>query len=102
MVRGTHIIYSETYPTICVDKWLHILQDIYSPILIFIRETILRLILNLVINLVKHSKEHKHIPTVFYSSANIGTLVVPLSNDLHTIGCEGVDAFIQYIYAYVG
>ena len=47
----------------------------------------------------------KHIPTVFcnsFSSANIDTLVVPLSIDFHTIGYEGVGAFIQYIYAYVG
>ena len=51
----------------------------------------------------------KHIPTVFcntkqirFGSANIDTLVVPLSIDFHTIGYEGVGAFIQYIYAYVG
>ena len=53
------MIYSETYPAICADKRLHILQDIYSPILIFITETILMLILSLVINLVRHSKQHK-------------------------------------------
>ena len=59
--------------------------------------------LSLVINLIRHSKQHKlnMYQTVFYNSANSDTLVVPLSIDFYTIGCERVDTFIQYIYAYV-
>ena len=30
MVKGTHIVYSESYPTMYADTLLHILQDIYQ------------------------------------------------------------------------
>ena len=59
--------------------------------------------LSLVINLIRHSKQHKlNMYQTVYNSANSGTFVVPFSIDFHTIGCERVDTFIQYIYAYVG
>ena len=73
-------------------------------ILIIITETNLMLNLSLVINSIRHSKQQHKLnmyQTVFYNSANSDTLVVPLSNDFYTIGCERVDTFIQYIYAYV-
>ena len=84
----------------CGYKTLHSIKHI----LIIITETNLMLNLSLVINLIRHLKQHKlnMYQTVFYNSANSDTLVVPLSIDFYTIGCERVDTFIQYIYAYVG
>ena len=94
------------------DTLLHILQDIYQispPPLLSGTNIYNGPYVNFKLSRTFETTQFKHILIFFcntnmivhFSSANIDTLVVPLSIDFCTKGYERVGTFIQYIYAYV-
>ena len=94
------------------DILLHILQDIYqisAPPLLSGTNIYNSPYVNFKLSRTFEATQIKHIPKFFcntktivhFSSADIDTLVVPLSIDFCTKGYERVGAFIQSIYAYV-